>query len=317
MGFSVLLSIVLIYAAATAAQDGPAAKSAKRGLIYIPPASGHSQQDDPLLSKDSSLTWYYNYNPGPNTTIANASSPLKLEFVPQLWGANNDNGGTAFSGQVEPLLDDPANKITSMLFMNEPDLGNSGGSGVDPGTAAKLWQDQFASLKEKHSNLQLGSPAVSNAPEGFNWLAEWFAACDNKCQPDFMAVHYYGPYDGFVQHIQQVNSTFGNITSKGGIWVTEFAFPGQDMPTTQAFFNQSITYLDSQDVIKRYSYFGSFESSNSNVGPNVAMLDKNGHLTTIGAQYVGTGTASAAIQTRASWAGVSIAAVAAAACCFL
>ena len=39
--------------------------------------------------------------------------------------------------------------------------------------------------------------------------------------------------------------------------------------------------------VERYSYFGSFRSSVSNVGPNEAMLDQNGQLTDIGAWYLG------------------------------
>lgn len=39
--------------------------------------------------------------------------------------------------------------------------------------------------------------------------------------------------------------------------------------------------------IQRYSYFGSFRSDVSNVGPNAAMLTQKGELTDIGAWYLG------------------------------
>jgi hypothetical protein len=39
--------------------------------------------------------------------------------------------------------------------------------------------------------------------------------------------------------------------------------------------------------IERYSYFGSFRSDVSNVGPNAAMLTQNGQLTDIGSWYLG------------------------------
>jgi hypothetical protein len=39
--------------------------------------------------------------------------------------------------------------------------------------------------------------------------------------------------------------------------------------------------------VTRYSYFGAFRSSVSNVGPNAAMLDQNGKLTDIGSWYMG------------------------------
>lgn len=46
-------------------------------------------------------------------------------------------------------------------------------------------------------------------------------------------------------------------------------------------------YFDRIDYIDRYSYFGSFRSSVSNVGPNVAMLTQKGQLTDIGSWYLG------------------------------
>jgi hypothetical protein len=39
--------------------------------------------------------------------------------------------------------------------------------------------------------------------------------------------------------------------------------------------------------VTRYSYFGSFRSDVSNVGPNAAMLTEKGKLTDIGSWYLG------------------------------
>ena len=41
--------------------------------------------------------------------------------------------------------------------------------------------------------------------------------------------------------------------------------------------------------ISRYSYFGSFRSDVSNIGPNAAMLTSDGKLTDIGSWYLGGG----------------------------
>jgi hypothetical protein len=71
------------------------------------------------------------------------------------------------------------------------------------------------------------------------------------------------------------------------IWITEYAYNDATLPDTQSFFNSSAEYFDRIDYITRYSYFGSFRSSQSNVGPNVSMLDKNGKLTDIGSWYLG------------------------------
>lgn len=39
--------------------------------------------------------------------------------------------------------------------------------------------------------------------------------------------------------------------------------------------------------VTHYSYFGSFRSDVSNVGPNAAMIDQDGELTNIGSWYLG------------------------------
>ena len=71
------------------------------------------------------------------------------------------------------------------------------------------------------------------------------------------------------------------------LWVTEFNYNDQDLETTQDFFNTSIAYLDKLTNIERYSFFGAFRSSVSNVGSNAAMLSAGGQLTDIGAWYLG------------------------------
>ncbi|KAG5932679.1 hypothetical protein E4U53_001221, partial [Claviceps sorghi] len=62
-----------------------------------------------------------------------------------------------------------------------------------------------------------------------------------------------------------------------------------DLHATQAFYNQTADYFDKLDYIGRYSYFGAFRSTNSNVGPNAAFLNKDGRLTDIGSWYSGFG----------------------------
>jgi hypothetical protein len=66
--------------------------------------------------------------------------------------------------------------------------------------------------------------------------------------------------------------------------------------------------------ITRYSYFGSFRSDVSNVGPNAAMLTKDGKLTDIGSWYLGgvatnnKPSAAGRVAVFAGWSGVVAAA---------
>lgn len=49
----------------------------------------------------------------------------------------------------------------------------------------------------------------------------------------------------------------------------------------------SAEYLDRLPYIERYSFFGAFRSSVSNVGTNATMLSAGGSLTDIGRWYLG------------------------------
>jgi len=69
-------------------------------------------------------------------------------------------------------------------------------------------------------------------------------------------------------------------------WVTEYALAQAPLGATQDFFNVTAEYFDRLAYVARYSYFGSFRSSESNVGPNAAMLTENGELTDIGSLYL-------------------------------
>lgn len=100
--------------------------------------------------------------------------------------------------------------------------------------------------------------------------------------------------------------------------MTEYNLNDQDLPSTQSFYNTSAEYMDRLDSVGRYSLFGAFRSSVSNVGPNAAMLSAGGRLTDIGAWYLGrpaTGvdpsSKSPAARASPPGAGVAVAAVAA------
>ncbi len=71
------------------------------------------------------------------------------------------------------------------------------------------------------------------------------------------------------------------------IWVTEYAFAHQTLETTKGFYYESAAYLESSEIVERYSYFGAFRSQVSNVGANATFLNRAGQLTEIGLRYLG------------------------------
>jgi len=171
------------------------------------------------------------------------------------------------------------------MTYNEPDGSSStGGSNVDPTTAATNWISQVEPLRKM--GVKTGAPAVTGGSGGFTWLTSFFDACASQgtnCTADFIPIHWYGNFEGLASHIGQVSAAYPNTS----IWITEYALNNASLSDTQDFFNQSAEYFDRIDYIDRYSYFGSFRSDVSNVGPNAAMLTQNGQLTDIGSWYLG------------------------------
>ncbi|KAL1310824.1 hypothetical protein AAFC00_001061 [Neodothiora populina] len=259
-----------------------ATASSKRGLVYV---VGQASDDNLWDSSNSDITWYYNYKAEPTTEYNG-----KLEFVPMMWGApSSPSTDMSFYNSVSSLIDGGMN-ITHVLGFNEPDGCVSGGSCMAAADAATIWKLQFEPLKKKYG-VKLGAPAVTGAPNGFTWLANWFSECaalsngNGSCEVDFIPAHWYGNFEGLASHLGQVNATYQNITET---WVTEFACTECSLKDSQTFFNQSTSYFDDTlSYLTRYSYFGAFRSDVSNVGPNAAFLTQKGELTDIGSWYLG------------------------------
>ena len=274
-----LLSLVLFLPLLTTAQN--ATRSEKRGLVYV--ETKHSNSDDgKLLAPWSDLTWYYNYGPNPTSSLAGSS----LDFVPQLWGASEDSSDTTFIDAITQQLSDGAD-IKYVLGFNEPDGDQStGGSSIPTDTAAATWMRQMAPLRTKHG-LKVGLPAVTGSPNGMNWLRNFNASCEaldaNGCEADFIPIHWYGNFEGLASHMGEVRATYPTLP----IWITEYANAHTNLHDAQYFFNTSMEYFDRIDYVERYSYFGSFRSSESNVGSAVTMLNSKGQLTDIGSWYLG------------------------------
>ena len=223
---------------ASSSSQASASTSPKRGLVYTPNAK-YPQDDQIWDSPSSAITWYYNYGATPSRTYLGSSN--KFEFVPQLWGrpstsSNSGQNDTGFLNSVSGQIKTGTTNITHVLGFNEPDMSSYGGSGIAPSDAAQIWMQQIEPLARL--GVELGSPACSSAPSGISWMQDFLAACKN-CTIDFMAVHFYGNFEGLASHVGQYVGTFNKT-----VWVTEFAYAHADLADSQSFFNQSISFLD-------------------------------------------------------------------------
>jgi hypothetical protein len=175
-----------------------AAKSGKAGLawpnsVWVPMAgftNGNSTIDWLVSSKPvitMLISRYYNWAPDP--VIPNTRNPLysvPFDFVPMLWAPN--------STYLEPFLEAVANNFSDVnltpqrdiLAFNEPN--QVGQADCTPQEAAQVWAQHLEPLKTQ--GYRLGSPAVTSAPDGMDWMQEWLRACNGSCNPDFIAVHW-------------------------------------------------------------------------------------------------------------------------------
>ena len=289
--------------------EADAPSSTKRGLVYI--SSSTSATDDKLFVKSSTdLTWYYNYGETPTNSLESSS----LGFVPMLWGAasTDPTTDTSFLSRIKSQIDSGTN-ITHILTFNEPDgTASTGGSDIAADEAAKIWINEIVPLRASPYNLNVGLPAVTGYETGIEWLENFNSSCASLikssnssaawCVADFIPLHFYGSFEGLASWIGQIRAAYTTLP----IWITEFAYPNATstssesaLGTTQSFYNTSTEYFDRIDYIERYSYFGSFRSDVSNVGPDVAMLNSKGKLTDIGSWYLG-GPATGNVPSQAA-----------------
>ncbi|TVY24773.1 Alkali-sensitive linkage protein [Lachnellula hyalina] len=266
-------TLLLAAASFTTAQT----TSSKRGLVFVPNPK-HPTDNQIWVEGASDLTWYYNYATAPSPAYQNRTQS-DFQYVPMLFSPSS-----TFQSEIETLITNGRN-ISHVMTYNEPDGESStGGSSVSPVDAATNWIAQVEPLRAK--GVKTGAPAVTGGEGGFTWLKSFFAACQSQgtnCTADFIPIHWYGNFAGLASHIGEVVATYPNTS----IWITEYALNNATLPETQDFYNTSAQYYDRLDYVDRYSYFGSFRSDVSNVGPNVAMLNNKGELTDIGSWYLG------------------------------
>lgn len=176
----------------------------KRGLVFVP--NEQWPQDSQIWVKPGTdLTWYYNYKPTPAPSFADVSQD-KFEFVPMMWG--KIDGTTTFADSVTQQIDAGRN-ISHVLGFNEPDGAVSGGSNLDPESAAQIWVNNMEPLAKR--GVKLGMPAVTGSDRGVKWTKNFATACNkafnNKnCTFDFLPIHFYGSFEGLASHMGSLSA---------------------------------------------------------------------------------------------------------------
>jgi hypothetical protein len=120
---------------------------------------------------------------------------------------------------------------------------------------------------------KLGSPAVTNgAPEqgmGLAWLGNFTQVC-SKCTIDFVNIHWYDSASNvayFKSHVTSAYAAGGNRP----VWITEFQASGS-AAEQQTFLETVLPWLDEQDFVERYAYFGVFDGDLISSGTALSQL---------------------------------------------
>lgn len=141
-----------------------------------------------FTSPKSRISSYYNWSPTP---LPPASSPASqwlnpFPFIPMLWGCTPAHEADFLSSLRRNWDGRNLTADKAILGFNEPDL--SAQANCTPQQGADVWRRVLQPLKKQ--GYRVGSPAVTNGPDGQRWLAEWWAACQGGCDPDFMTIHW-------------------------------------------------------------------------------------------------------------------------------
>jgi len=250
--------------------------SQKRGLAY------NISKTTDLSSLTQGVSWFYNWDIQPKSSIVNNYQTYNLDFVPMSWnGSFNQNTLKTFL-QSHP-------KVKYLLGFNEPNFKSQ--ANMKPSEAASQWKD--LEIIADQYNLKLVSPAVNYCSttdavtengitytDPVQYLDDFFKACPN-CRVDYIAVHCYMNY---ASALQSYIAKFKKYNKP--IWLTEFCgWESGITPTIQrTLMVKAVDYLENDSAVFRYSWFNS-----SNTGsPYMQILqgDTFGSLTEMGNIYV-------------------------------
>lgn len=256
----------------------------KRGLAYI--GDSHASDNELLSSAESPITWYYTWSLWPAPVVGD-----RITFVP-LVPSPKDASDDGFGDRLAQLPE----SSTHLLSFNEPDgTTESGGSSLTPKDAARAYIDHIAPLRDADGrSWKISHPSVTGSPRGLDWLRGFNESCwdldkDRGCPVDFVAVHWYGNFEGLTGWLDQLRDFYHGGGETPAFWVTEVALAQQDEEATKAMMNQTLAHLDDAEDVEGYAWFGAFRRDEANewTGDAVSLFDADGGLTDLGALYLG------------------------------
>ncbi|KAK8855588.1 Alkali-sensitive linkage protein 1 [Apiospora arundinis] len=278
----------------------------KRGVAYQ--GDKHKADNRLLFSPESPVDWYYTWSLWPAPEAGDG-----VEFLP-LVHSTDDLSSRSKADAFRKQLDGLPRSSTHLLTFNEPDGDTgSGGSAIEPKDAARAYIDHIAPLRSSSGDggrtWNISHPSVTGSPRGLDWLRRFNESCwdldrEKGCPTDFVAVHWYGAFEGLSGWLDTLHSFYNNNNTSSSkedskdkdkqlkFWITEMALPQQDDKATLSMMNQTLPYLDKLDYVAGYAWFGAFrkgEKANQWTGDQVSLFNDDGGLTELGSLYLSSG----------------------------
>ncbi|KAK7741843.1 hypothetical protein SLS53_004910 [Cytospora paraplurivora] len=206
---------------------------------------------------NSQVVWQYNWD-------SNTSNKQPFcEYVPMLWTIPENPG--VWKRHATAWIDAGTQHL---LAFNEPE--NAGQSNIDPTTAVNAYRKYMQPFA---GQVKLGAPAVSN--DGYNWMSQFLDNCTG-CSIDFVPIHWYNP-SFLLDDFKAFTMKMCDLVGGRPIWVTEFMPTGDNATAIAEFMKDAIAWLDQEDCVERYAYFGTADGYTSLLydnGPKLSALGK-------------------------------------------
>ncbi|KAL9092231.1 MAG: hypothetical protein Q9159_000990 [Coniocarpon cinnabarinum] len=282
--------------------SGGGAAGNKMGLAYTKDDAGAAFASATAIAAQASgqVQWMMSWEGYPkqgDTSLSTFDIPVDgdtVQFVPMLRTCKNN--GDMWVNAWEGKSPKPQGvNAPYALFYNEPDF--KGGNGApstycDPSASAEDYVNIFQQNADGAQNFV--APAISSTPGADSeWLKPFLRACEkNKCQIDYLALHWYSQGDlsgsvecevaAFAKYVEDFHNN-DDLKYNGQqlkIWVTEFSLQANNPNIKQedrgSFIAQAANWMDQpeQDYIFRYSpYWVSNNDAQDSLQPGNPIAD--------------------------------------------
>ncbi|KAF3940588.1 hypothetical protein ABW19_dt0209052 [Dactylella cylindrospora] len=156
-------------------------------------------------------------------------------------------------------------------YFNEPER-----NGIACDFAVQKWHDQVVPTLRKQHHKKLVSPSCASDPAGTKWLKDFM----NKVKdapPDYIGVHYYGTHAADAKEfLHKIHKEY----PKQPIIVSEIASISRNKKNVYAFTRNIANWMDQQDWIFEYTFFGCMRNMPDDfVSPEARLMTPKGDFT--------------------------------------